>query len=178
MQAIPLLRKMSITTSSSHERYGADAIHYKIDGNKNIIVLGEAKAYTSKYKFAEAFNDSIDSILHTYENIRLELNLYLHEDFLDKEMNEIANSFLSNTLSNVEIQLVCLVLFHENEKIEITNEEDIRQQILCIIKERYSSINKNMINVEIYPILRRITYIAFPIWKFDELAKEFQRMLK
>lgn len=48
-QAVPLLRKMSITTSSDHERYGADAIHFKVQEDKNIIVLGEAKAYTSKY---------------------------------------------------------------------------------------------------------------------------------
>ena len=31
MKAVPLLRKMSITTSSGHESFGADAIHYKIE---------------------------------------------------------------------------------------------------------------------------------------------------
>lgn len=66
--AVPLLRKMPITTSAEHERYGADAIHYKIEDGKNIIVLGEAKAYTSKYQFAAAFQKAIDSILDTYEN--------------------------------------------------------------------------------------------------------------
>ena len=43
MKAVPLLRKMNITTSSEHERFGADAIHYKIENGKNILVLGEAK---------------------------------------------------------------------------------------------------------------------------------------
>lgn len=30
MKAVPLLRKMNIATSSNHERFGADAIHFKI----------------------------------------------------------------------------------------------------------------------------------------------------
>ena len=33
MKAVPLLRKM-ITTSSQHERFGADAIHYKLRTEK------------------------------------------------------------------------------------------------------------------------------------------------
>jgi hypothetical protein len=41
--AAPLLRKQRITTSLGHERYGADAIHFKKDGNKNILILGESK---------------------------------------------------------------------------------------------------------------------------------------
>ena len=49
MEAVPLLRKMHITTSPQHERFGADAIHYKIEGNKNIIILGEAKTYFACY---------------------------------------------------------------------------------------------------------------------------------
>lgn len=54
-QAIPLLRKMPITTSPAHERYGSDAIHYKVENDKSIVILGEAKAHTSKYKFDAAF---------------------------------------------------------------------------------------------------------------------------
>lgn len=64
--AVPLLRKMSITTSAEHERYGADAIHYKIENGKNVIVLGEAKAYTSDYQFSSAFKKAIDSMIVSY----------------------------------------------------------------------------------------------------------------
>lgn len=39
---------MRITTSKSHERFGADAIHFKIENDKPIVILGEAKTYTSK----------------------------------------------------------------------------------------------------------------------------------
>ncbi|MCQ2755164.1 MAG: DUF1837 domain-containing protein, partial [bacterium] len=50
-KAAPLLRKIKIMTSNKHERFGADAIHFKFDNGKPIIILGEAKTYTSKYKF-------------------------------------------------------------------------------------------------------------------------------
>lgn len=96
--AVPLLRKMPITTSAEHERYGADAVHYKIENGKNVIVLGEAKAYTSEYQFSSAFKKAIDSILDTYKKFRGELGLYLHEDFLDKDMDAVAEGILENAL--------------------------------------------------------------------------------
>lgn len=175
-QAVPLLRKMPITTSSSHERFGADAIHYKIRDDKNIMILGEAKAYTSSYKFSAAFENSINSILDTYENLRSELNLYLHEDFLDAEMDQVAEAFLTNKLPNVEVELVSLVLYDETSNIKVTNEQEIKNQITQIVIERYSNFDNSKIDLVKHPILRRITYIVFPIWKFDEIADEFQKM--
>ena len=129
MKAVPLLRKMNIATSSDHERFGADAIHYKIENDKNIIILGEAKTYTSKYKFNEAFSDAIDSILNTYNMHRSELGLYVHEDFLDDEMNKIAEKYLDNTLKPVEIQLVSIVTYNELSKINKIDEDTIRNDI-------------------------------------------------
>ena len=176
-KAIPILRKMPITTSSAHERYGADAIHYKVEDGKNIIILGEAKAYTSKYRFAAAFEEAVKSIISTYDGIHDELSLYLHEDFLDKEVDAVAEAFLSNTLPNVEIHLVCLVMYNENEGITLSSEEDIKSQIEGIIEQRYSSFDNRKIDIEKNPILKRVTYIVFPVWEFDALAKEFQAML-
>lgn len=175
-QAIPLLRKMPITTSASHERFGADAIHYTIRDDKNIIILGEAKAYTSPYKFSAAFENAVNSILDTYENIRSEFNLYLHEDFLDTEMDRVAEAFLANKLPNVEIELVSLVLYDETSNIKVTNEQEIKDQITQIISKRYSDFDNSKIDLDRHPILRRITYIVFPIWKLDEIADEFQKM--
>lgn len=115
-KAVPLLRKMPIKTSSQHERFGADAIHFKIENDKPIIILGEAKTYTSKYKFSQAFEDAITSILSTYSSHRKELYSYLHEDFLDDEMNDIAEKYINNTLDNFEVRLVCLVVYNETEQ--------------------------------------------------------------
>lgn len=178
MKAVPLLRKMPITTSTKHERFGADAIHFKLEGNRPVIVLGEAKTYTKKYGFSEAFYNSINSILDTYEKHRKEIDLYVHEDFLDKEMDEIAESYLEGTLKNIRIDLVCIITYNENKKIEKTEEKKIRNQIERIIDERYGSIDKSKINLEKNPILSRITYIVFPVWELEKLIEEFQNQLQ
>lgn len=124
-KAVPLLRKMKITTSNKHERFGADAIHFKYDNGRPTFILGEAKTYTSEYGFNKAFEEAIDSILTTYKSHKREMGLYVHEDFLDDEMNEIAEEYLNNTLKNVDVQLVSIIVYNETRTIKITNEEDI-----------------------------------------------------
>lgn len=177
MKAVPLLRKMNIATSSDHERFGADAIHFKIENDKNIIILGEAKTYTSKYKFNEAFSDALDSILNTYNKHRSELGLYIHEDFLDDEMNAVAEKYLNNTLKSVEIQLVSIVTYNELSKIDKIDESTIRNNIKKIIEDRYRNYDKNKIDMRKNPILSRITYIVFPVWDLKELAGKFQKLI-
>lgn len=177
MKAVPLLRKMNIATSSDHERFGADAIHFKIENDKNIIILGEAKTYTSKYKFNEAFSDALDSILKTYKEHRSELGLYVHEDFLDAEMNEVAEKYLNNTLKPVEIQLVSIVTYNELSEINKFDENTIRNNIKKIIEDRYRNFDKNKIDMRKNPILSRITYIVFPVWDLKELAEKFQKLI-
>ena len=175
--AVPLLRKMKITTSNQHERFGADAIHFKYEDEKPIIILGEAKTYTSDYKFNVAFEKAVESILQTYSSHRDELDLYLHEDFLDKEMNEIAESYINNTLENVEVHLVSIVVYNETQNLDITSEEDIKRQIDEIIAERYKNFNNDKIDIKNNPILKRITYIVFPVWELENLAQEFQNKI-
>ncbi|WP_455010903.1 HamA C-terminal domain-containing protein [Mogibacterium timidum] len=177
MKAVPLLRKMNIATSSDHERFGADAIHFKIENDKNIIILGEAKTYTSKYKFNEAFSDALDSILNTYNKHRSELGLYVHEDFLDDEMNVVAEKYLNNTLKSVEIHLVSIVTYNELSKIDKIDENTIRNNIKKIIEDRYRNYDKNKIDMIKNPILSRITYIVFPVWDLKELAEKFQKLI-
>ena len=176
-KAVPLLRKMPITTSSNMERFGADAIHYKIENNKNIIILGESKVYTSDYQFTKAFGDSINSILKTYKIHRKEIDLYVHEDFLDEGLNKIAEDYINNDLENVEVHLVCLIAYNEKTKLKITSQQEIHNQIKKIIENKYSSFDNNKIDIKSNPVLNRITYIVFPIWKLEELAKEFQNMI-
>lgn len=173
-KATPLLRKMKITTSNKHERFGADAIHFKFEDDKPVIILGEAKTYTSDYKFKQAFEDALDSILTTYSEHRKELHSYLHEDFLDDEMNEIAEKYLTNTLKDFEVQLVSIVVYNERKKINLTNRADIIAQIDDIIKQRYKSFENNKIDIDKKPILKRITYIVMPVWELEKLAEEFQ----
>lgn len=177
MCAVPLLRKMKITTSSRHERFGADAIHYKIEDNKHIIILGEAKTYTSEYKFKTAFEDALDSILNTYYNLKDELDLYVHEDFIDRDLNKVAEAYLNNTLKPIEVHLVSLITYNETHKLKITDEDDIKKQIETVIEDKYKSFENAKIDLNKHPILTRITYIVFPVWNLKELAERFQKLI-
>lgn len=177
MKATPLVRKMKITTSSDMERFGSDAIHYRKDGDKNVFVLGEAKVYTSDYQFNLAFRNSLDSILNTYNNFSQELNLYVHEDFLSQELDEIAESYLNNTITNPYLELVCIVMYNENKKIDILSNVSIYSQIEKIIKDRFKNFDNSKIDIGTNPILSRINYIVFPVWKLEELVTEFQNKI-
>lgn len=177
MKATPLVRKMKLTTSSDMERFGADAIHYRKDEDKNVFVLGEAKVYTSDYKFNTAFETSLNSILDTYSNIKKELNLYVHEDFLPSELDVIAESFLNNTIENPYVELVCIVVYNENKRIDPLGDKTIYEQIDGIIKERFKNFDNSKIDIKSNPILSRINYIVFPVWELEKLATEFQNKI-
>ena len=105
------------------------------------------------------------------------MTLYVHEDFLDKEMNEIAEAYLNNKLENVEIHLVSIVVYDETTDLNMTNKSDIQSQIEEIIKNRYEDFDNSKIDIEHNPILNRITYIVFPVWKLEELVRDFQNRL-
>lgn len=168
--AEPILRKMPICTSSSHERFGADAIHLRIDNGKHILYLGEAKSYISNYKFNTAFEEALNSIIKTYETHTKELDLYLYEDYIEKEYQEVAEKYKNCTLENVEIHLVNIVIYNETEKID--KSEDIKRQIETIIQERYEKFDFSKIDTN-NPIIPRINYIIFPIWEFSKLLDKF-----
>lgn len=105
------------------------------------------------------------------------MHLYLHEDFLDPEIDEIAEMFLNKKLNPVEVDLVCLILYNETNKIAITNETDIKDQIKQVIEKRYKEYDNRKIDIRKNPILSRITFIVFPVWKFDELVKAFEKQM-
>ena len=175
--AEPILRKMPITTSNKHERFGADAIHYVEENGKNIIILGEAKTYTSDYSFNTAFENSINSILDTYNGLSNELDLYVYEDFLSENMKKIVESYLDNSLFNIETHLVSVVIYNETKKIKYTSENEIKNQINKIIENHYKNFDNSKIDIKKHTILNRITYIIFPVWALDELANKFQKRL-
>ena len=78
-------------------------------------------------------------------------------------MNEIAEAYLSNTLSGVQVQLVSIVVYNETKPLNQTTEDDIKKQIQTIIEERYKGFENSKIDIKKHPILKRITYIVLPI---------------
>ncbi|MDO3654787.1 HamA C-terminal domain-containing protein [Bacillus subtilis] len=177
-KAVPLIRKMPITTSTGHERFGADAIHYKKENDKNIIILGESKIYTTDYRFKAAFETSITSILSTFENHRKEIGLYIYNDFLDESLEKVARAYKRGTLKNSEVHLVCVIGYNETSKLKLTSEAEIKAQIESIIIDKCKKIEKGLFEPIEEGLLERISYILFPVWELDALVKEFQDQIR
>jgi len=173
-KAVPLLRKQRITTSTGHERFGADAIHYKKTKNKNIIYLGESKCYKSDYQFNNAFEISLKSIVDSFTKLDEELDLYLYEDFLEPELQDIVNDYKEGSLKNVQFELICLIVYNETNKIYGDCENSIKENIKSIIKDRCAKFNPSKFEDIASNLLKRINYIVFPIWELDELLNDFQ----
>lgn len=176
-EAVPLLRKQKITTSVGHERFGADAIHYKKDHDKNIIIIGESKCYKSDYKFKSAFETSLSSIETTFNNLSNELKLYIYDDFIEPELENIAKKYKANTLPDVHFELVCLIAYNETKVLTGNNEKDIKQSISSIIEKRCSSLEDSCFNTIDDKVIDRINYVIFPIWDMDKLLAEFQTLV-
>lgn len=172
-EAVPLLRKQKIATSIGHERFGADAIHFKRTETNNIILLGESKCYKSDYQFKNAFETSLSSIVNTVENFSEELDLYTYDDFIEPELEDIAKKYKRNTLENVHFELVCLVAYNENRSINGTNEIEIKDSIKTIIEARCSSLDTTCFDMVAGRILNRINYVIFPVWNLDQLLDDF-----
>lgn len=176
-EAVPLIRKMPLTTSTEMERFGADAVHYALNGTTNVFYLGEAKTYSSKYQFNTAFKDAIESILKTYQNHRKEISLYIEEEFISEELKEIAAAYKNGTIKNLEIHLVSIIIYNETKSITANSEQEIKNNILKAIEERCEGIDKELFNLIEAPLQLRFNYIIFPVWKLDELLQEFQKLI-
>lgn len=173
-KAVPILRKQRITTSVGHERFGADAIHYKKEGDNHLFILGESKCYESKYRFNVAFETSLNSIIDTFNKLDKELDLYLYEDFLDPELEDIVKQYKKGDLKKVKFELVCLIAYNETNKITGDCEDTIKESIKSIIKDRCKTFDKSKFSSIESKILSRINYIVFPVWELDALLDNFQ----
>jgi hypothetical protein len=175
--AVPLIRKMPISTNVEMERFGADAIHYSKNSDKHLLYLGEAKTYSSNYKFNAAFKDALESILKTYKNHTREMSLYIYDDFIEDKLTNIAREYKNGTLKNVEVHLVSVIVYNETKSFPNASEREIKEGIMKIIEERGKKIEKevfDIIDVSLHP---RFNYVIFPIWKLDELLLEFQKLI-
>lgn len=177
MKASPLLRKENIYANNEADVASADVLHYKYEEGKNNIILGKAMIFTNKYKFEEAFSIALEGILEAYNTHRQESHLYVHQDFLSKEMDAIAESYINGTMRSPKIHLVNFIMYEEYQKLSITEEEDIRNQIDTIIRRRYEDFADSNIDIENNPILNRITYIIFPTWNLEELVEMFREYI-
>lgn len=177
-KAVPLLRKQKITTSTGHERYGADAIHYKFQDPTNLFYLGESKCYKSNYSFNAAFKASIKSICESFNNLDKELSLYIHDDFIEPDFKNIAYDLKKGKIENLQYELVCMIAYNEDRSLDGDKEMEIKESIKNVINQRCDNINADCFLGLEGRILSRINYIIFPIWNLDDLLNEFHSLVR
>ncbi len=171
-KAVPILRKMNLTTNPAVERHGADAIHYRPRTGEHVVYLGEAKSYASKYKFSEALEASVDSVLRTLENLSSELGLYVYEDFIDECLRNIARDIKSNNLSGVVFELVCVVSYSETKNRSGSSQNEITERIKDIVNARLKQY-ENLLAKKDQIRIGRIHFVLVPFWDFEALLTEF-----
>ncbi|MDF3918503.1 DUF1837 domain-containing protein [Salinicola salarius] len=172
-RAPPLLRKMSITTNPGLERHGADAIHYREIDDSQCFILGESKCYESKYKFNDALQASVSSIVDSFENLENELILYQLDDFIDPDLQDIAKKLKDGQLSSPRFELVCLVAYEENKNVEGHAQAEIQDKIQSCLSYRWQNVSDELYKNVRAPIVERIHYVVFPTWSLGDLLNEF-----
>ena len=118
-------------------------IHYNYQDGKHLFILGEAKTYTADYRFA-AFEDAIKSMLKTFLSHRKEMGSYVYDDFIDDKLQHIAQAYKDNTISGVEVHLVCVITYNETQLLEKTGDAAINEQIMKIIEERGAALKREI----------------------------------
>ncbi|MDC0000390.1 DUF1837 domain-containing protein [Porticoccaceae bacterium] len=175
-KAVPVLRKMKITTNPALERNGADAIHVSADHDGYKLYLAECKTYDAKGKnFNSALHDSVDDMLKHYLEHRNELDLYIFEDFIPEKLEELVRSYLEGNSDNIEVNLVCLVAYRNDEEVIGSNQEELKERSIESIRTSASSINLNSLKKKIPDNLdARLHYVLFPINDVDSILNKFK----
>lgn len=171
-QAAPLLRKQKVRTSDKHERFGADAVHYS-NHNGQHLYLGESKCYKSKYKFAEAFSVSLESMNTTVANFHTEINKFATGNFIEDDMKPVAAKILKNQIDGIRIHPTSIIIYNETTKLYGANPEDMKKEIQDAIVSQCGKISLDTYKSISAPALARMTYIIMPVWNLDELLDEF-----
>lgn len=177
-KAPPLLRKMPMTTSPGHERFGADAFHIRNDNGKFKLYLGEAKAYkpgTGRLKVA--LKEAIESILGHHAKHRNELNLYIYEDVIPKPLEDIAERYLEGKLDGIEVHLVCLVAYEAGKIPTGSNAAELLESAISSLRADAAQLKADFFNDVPAALLPRLNYVLFPINDLDGLIKTFHRQL-
>lgn len=174
-RAVPLLRKMKITTNPNLERNGADAIHIAHDGAKILLYLGEAKTYTSSFK--AAFKNSIKSIVESHQSHRTELDLYKFEDFIEPSLERVAHDYINGKLVDAEVHLVCIVTYCSGDEPHGNDRDSKLAAFIDSIKNEAGKIKTTDYPTMENSVKGRINYIFVSINQLEELLIEFKTML-
>jgi len=176
-KAVPVVRKMTITTNPKLERNGADGIHYSNVDGEDVFFIGESKCYLSKYQFRAAFEESLTSIIESCNSFFSELNRLFVDEFVEEELRAKVDALIKNKLENPKIDLVCIITYHEQNISESLCGDDLRKHIADIITERAQKLPSSVFQDIANNALKKITYIIFPVNKLDNLLDAYCKEL-
>ncbi len=175
-KAVPLLRKQPVRTSDSHERFGADAIHYaNSDGHH--LYLGESKCYKSSYKFPSAFECSLKSMETTLREFNSEIRKFGTGGFIEDELRDISRKILQNKLEGLNLHPVSIIIYNETTKRTGQTPSDCIEEIKKAIITQCAKIDQDVYDAISPMALVRFTYIIIPVWDLDILLDDFVEAL-
>lgn len=176
--AAPLIRKMTVTTSTQHERYGADAVHLRGDGSDLDLFVGEAKVYTRQSgAFRVGFKECLHDGIYHAKNIRQELASYTHDEFLAPDLRPFAQSFLDGSLPNIRLNIVCMLAYETNVSVEGSNRGECVEDMVARVRSDAESITEKTFSAVDTPLLRKTHYLLFPVNELSDLVVDFVRRM-
>lgn len=172
-KAPALLRKMPITTNPAVERHGADAIHLGLADSKPVIYLGEAKTYTSKYKFAKALEAAVSSIVKAHTDLLTELDLYVYDEFIEEPLRKVAKDIKRNKM-DFQVQLVSVISYTETAKIGGADSATTLAALEKTVKKHIGAIKKELFESHNEYLLARMHFFFLPFWDLESLLEDFE----
>ncbi|MFA6028327.1 MAG: DUF1837 domain-containing protein [Elusimicrobiota bacterium] len=177
-KAAPLLRKMPITTSPGLERNGADAFHIRNNAGKFVLYLGEAKTYKPKSsRLKSSLREAVKSILDHHEKHRSELNLYVYEEFVSEELEQIAKDYLAGKDNGIEVHLVCMVAYESGKAATGNSADEKLASVMQGLRDEAKEIKDEFFKDVPADKLPRLNYVLFPIHNVDSLIADFKKKL-
>ncbi len=176
-RAVPIIRKMTLTTNTELERNGADSIHIGKSNGKYVMYIGECKNYNFDKCFNKSFHDALDDVIEHYKNHRNELNLYTYDEFISPELEEFARDYLEGK-EEIELNMIAMASYNETIDIKGTNKNEKLNFIMNQITRSVESLKKEYVLKKIPEELHpRIHFILFPLWELSELLNRFKRKI-
>jgi hypothetical protein len=178
-RAVPLVRKMPLTTNPNTERQGADAIHLaRVDG-KFRIYLGEAKTYAGKSdNLRVAFNEAVNDLVYKhYANLRNELDLYIFEPFIPPQIEAVARDFRAGKLKDAEVHLVAIVSYDFRDMIRGSREERLKSIVSAVQTGLQTIPTSKLFSGMDTDVLPRLNFIIFPAVDLAKLVANFRHVL-
>jgi hypothetical protein len=177
--AVPVVRKMRLTTSSEFERHGFDALHLSYEDGKYHLYVGEAKTYDRKDRpLRNAVADAVEGVIEHYHRLNKELGLYIYEEFIPEEIEQIVKDYFYRRHGNFEEHLVCVCSYVQDAELEGFNPEEKNQKFLDLITQATQNMRHPIWKDSQKEYLPKIHLIMFPVNKLGDLLKRFRANIR